>query len=176
MKRLLLKIRLISIIVVTVVASLSFLAQAAEKQKYSGAGKVKQVLSRTTISPGDVPNHELAQEVRIITFTFTSNKLPDWEDAWDEPQFDQSDGIAGSGSHRGYGISRLKSGDETYGKWEGTHKTTVKEGGAWETTFEGKWWFTGGTGKVKNLKGGGIYKGKATVEGSTWTWEGEWEY
>jgi hypothetical protein len=31
---------------------------------------------------------------------------------------------------------------------------SVKEGGAWELSYQGKGLFTGGTGKFKNIKGG----------------------
>lgn len=175
MRRFLTKIGIISIIAMFVVTSFSFSAQAAEKKKISGTGKPIRVISKTTLYPGDVPNHEISQEVRTQVYTPT-NKPPDWEVADEVVAYEQSDSIAGSGSHRGYGINRPKSGDERYEKWEGTHKTTSKEGGVWETTFEGKFEWIGGTGKYKNIKGGGTYKGKATAEGVSWDWEMEVEY
>ena len=45
-----------------------------------------------------------------------------------------------------------------------------------KTTWEGTWKMTGGTGKFKNIKGSGTYRGKATAEGSSTEWEGEVEY
>ena len=52
-----------------------------------------------------------------------------------------------------------------------------KEDGSWEgATFEGTWKFNGGTGKFKNVKGGGTYRGKATPEGASSEFEGEAEY
>jgi len=53
---------------------------------------------------------------------------------------------------------------------------TVKEGGAWESNFEGKIQFTGGTGKFKNIKGGGVYKGTMTAKELTGSGEFEVEY
>lgn len=41
---------------------------------------------------------------------------------------------------------------------------------------EGKREWVGGTGKFKNLKGGGIYQCKVTAEGGGCNWEGEAEY
>jgi hypothetical protein len=35
---------------------------------------------------------------------------------------------------------------------------------------------TGGTGKFKNIKGGGTFRGKATAQESFTEWEGEVEY
>ena len=86
--------------------------------------------------------------------------------------------MAGTGTHRGYYTNRLKNGDTEYGSFEGTFKTTFKEDGSWEmTTWEGTWKSNGGTGKVKNIKGGGTYRGKATAEeGALTEFEGEVEY
>jgi hypothetical protein len=57
-----------------------------------------------------------------------------------------------------------------------TRNTTVKEDGSWERTWEGTFKLTGGTGKFKNIKGGGTYRGKATAEGASTEFEGEVEY
>jgi hypothetical protein len=38
------------------------------------------------------------------------------------------------------------------------------------------WKVTGGTGKFKNIKGGGTYRGKATAQEAFTEWEGEVEY
>ncbi len=87
-----------------------------------------------------------------------------------------SDSVAGTGTHRGHSVHNFKNGDKTYVKWEGTHKTTVKESGAWELNYEGKSQFTGGTGKFKNIKGGGVYTAIRTVKGFTSKGEFEVEY
>jgi hypothetical protein len=175
MKGFLTTIGIVGVIAACAVVSLSFSAQAAEKKKISGTGKILQVISKTTLYLGDVPHHELSQEVRKQIYTPTE-KPPDWDVAEEVVAYEQSDSVAGSGSHRWYGINRLKSGDERYEKGEGTHTTTVKAGGAWETTFEGKFEWIGGTGKYKNIKGGGTYKGKATAEATSFDWEMEVEY
>ena len=90
--------------------------------------------------------------------------------------FGQSDSVAGTGTSRGYFRRLHKNGDTTYGSYEGTHKTTDKEDGSWERTSEGTYKITGGTGKFKNIKGGGTYRGKATAEGAFSEFEGEVEY
>ena len=121
---------------------------------------------------GDVPEHELRQFMRI-----TSNKYsdPDFESS-ENLDYGQSDSIAGKGSHRGYSDQAYKSGDKTYIKWEGKHKTIVKEGGVWEVNYEGKFTYNGGTGKFKDITGGGGYKGTWTAEGITEEGEFEVEY
>jgi hypothetical protein len=84
--------------------------------------------------------------------------------------------VAGTGTHRAYFRRLHKNGETDYGPYEGTHKTTVKEDGSWEMAWEGTWKMTGGTGKFKDIKGGGTYRGKATAQGSSTEWEGEVEY
>jgi hypothetical protein len=98
---------------------------------------------------------------------------PELKEAW---LYEQSDSIAGSGSHKGRWIGTDKNGDKIYGQYEGTHKTVTKEDGSWETTWVGKWEWTGGTRKYKNIKGGGNYKGRATPKDLINEGEGEMEY
>jgi hypothetical protein len=97
----------------------------------------------------------------------TTSSDPDWNEA-EHIVYEQRDQVAGTGTHRGYFTNLLKNGDTEYGTYEGTFKTTFKEDGSWETTtWEGTWKSTGGTGKLKNIKGGGTYRGKATAEGAS---------
>jgi len=60
----------------------------------------------------------------------------------------------------------------TFFQKEGTHTTTVKEGGAWKLIAEGKFQYIGGTGKFKNIKGNGAYKGRVPPAGGTTEAEG----
>ncbi len=171
MKKFLSKV-VIGIIVAFVAASFGFSVQAAEKNKITVTKESKRHISRTTVNLGDTPKHQLVQFIRLDTGT-SSN--PDFNDT-EQLVYGQSDQVAGSGSHRGHTIVLHKSGDESYAKWEGTHKTTVKEDKSWETSIEGEFQFTGGTGKFKNIKGGGTYKGKMTAEGLIEEVEMEVEY
>jgi hypothetical protein len=160
-----------------VVVSLSFSAQAAEKKKISGTNKHGPWISKTVVppGPGDDPKHELvALQTRRDT---TTSPDPEWNDT-EQIIYEQVDGVAGTGTVRGYYVRLHKNGDTDYGPFEGTFKTTFKEDGSWEaTTWEGTWHTTGGTGKFKNAKGSGTYRGKATAaEGASTDWEGETEY
>ena len=145
------------------------------KKKIMGTNKLGPVISRTVVPPGqgDDPKHELVVlEIRRDT---TTSPDPDWNDT-EQVVYLQADEVAGTGTHRGYYRRLHKNGDIDYGPFEGTHKTTVKEDGSWEATWEGTWKANGGTGKFKNCKGGGTYRGKATAEGASEDWEGEMEY
>jgi hypothetical protein len=95
MKLFLSKLEVVGIIVAV---SFSFSAQAAEKKHITYSAKAQQILSQTTVNPGDVPNHELVQRVRIDTSTSAD---PDWKDLeW--LSYDQADSVAENGTHRGY--------------------------------------------------------------------------
>jgi hypothetical protein len=163
----------VGIIAAFVVVSLSFSAQAAEKVKITGTNKLEPPISRTVVSPGDDPKHELVLLTRREITTTSSD--PDHNET-EQITCEQSDSVAGTGTHRGYFRRLFKNGDTDYGPYEGTHKTTVKEDSSFETTWEGTWKVTGGTGKFKNIKGGGTYRGKATAQGASSEWEGEVEY
>jgi hypothetical protein len=95
---------------------------------------------------------------------------------YEEYLYGQADQVAGTGSHKGYTMKIYPNGDRGYGTYEGTHKMITKGDGSWEATYEGTWKWTSGTGKFKNLKGNGTYKGKASPEGGIANWEGEVEY
>jgi hypothetical protein len=155
------KVSALVLIVLFVMVSFSFSAQA-EKKKITYSKKSKQFVSVNTVSPGDVPNRELLQAVRIDVVT-----SPDPDFNGEHVVYIQIDQVAGTGSHRGYTVFNHKNGDKSYASWEGTHKTIVKEGGSWETPFEGKGQLIGGTGKFKDVKGTLTYKGKITPEGLT---------
>jgi len=79
--------------------------------------------------------------------------------------------IAGNGPQRGYFVNEHADGDRDFGTFEGRIATS---GG--QVTIEGAWIFTGGTGTLEGLTGGGSYRGKMTspreVEN---TWEGTYE-
>jgi len=68
---------------------------------------------------------------------------------------------------QGYAVVTMENGDKAYARFQGTGN--IKEGAA---TGEGTWSFTGGTGKLKSIKGKGTYKtsgatgaGESQVEG-----------
>ena len=123
----------VGVIAALVVVSLSFSAQAGEKKKITETHKSGPVISQTAVYPGDDPNHELVMFVRRDT---TTSSDPDHNET-EQIVYEQSDSVAGTGTHRGYFRRLFKNGDTDYGPYEGTHKTTVKEDGSLETTWRG---------------------------------------
>ena len=165
----------VGVIAAFVVVSLSFSAQAGEKKKITGTNKIGPPISQTVVHPGDDPKHELVMFVRRDT---TTSSDPDHNET-EEMVYSQSESVAGTGTSRGYFRRLFKNGDTYFGSYEGTHKTSVKEDGSSETTWEGTYKITEGTGKFKNIKAGGTYRGKVTAgtrEAASTEFEGEYEY
>jgi hypothetical protein len=158
------RIGAVGLIMAFAVLAFSLPAEAENKKVTLSAKRPLGWISNTVFTPGDVPNHEIAQ--RVYSYEISS---PDADfNGFKSTNYGQSDDVAGTGTHRGYSVWPLKNGDTVYIKYEGNHKTIVKDGGAWETPFEGRFEFVGGTGKYKGIKGASTYKGKVTPEGSAW--------
>jgi hypothetical protein len=106
----------------------------------------------------------------------TTSSDPDWNET-EQIVYEQDDQVAGTGTPRGYYVRLHKNGDIEYGTYEGMTKTTLKEDGSFlEATWEETYKITGGTGKFKNVKGSGTYRGKATAQEAFDQFEGEAEY
>jgi len=123
--------------------------------------------SQSTIALHDTSNHDLnLLEVRGVQKStdeqWNNSKITYWGTA---------DLIAGNGPQRGYFVNEHSDGERDFGTFEGRIVTS----GA-QVTIEGTWKFTGGTGKLKGLTGGGSYKGRMTspVEVEN-TWEGKYQ-
>ena len=143
----------------------------AEGKKISGTGGSVAIVSETKMFPGDKPEHELTLAT-IQEVDYSSD--PDFNNV-QVTAIGFSDYVAGNGNHWGHRVITHPNGDKTSMSYEGTTKTMMKSDGPPETTFEGKWRYTGGTGKFKGIIGGGTYKGELVEEGSKYEWEGEYE-
>jgi hypothetical protein len=166
------RIGAVGLLVVCTVCAVSLRAAAESKQITLAAKRPPGYISRTVVTPGDISKHEVAQEV--VSYEITSPEAD--FNGFKTVNYGQSDSVAGTGTHRGYATWPLKNGDTVYIKFEGSHKTVTKDGGAWESSFEGKFEFVSGTGKYKNIKGTGTYKGKGSPEGSMWDAVADMQY
>lgn len=83
-----------------------------------------------------------------------------------------SDDIHGNAvTNTGYHVSLVSNGDKFFCRYQGT--ATMKDGAP--QSAEGIWTITGGTGKLKGIKGKGTYKGTASADGGM-TYESVGEY
>jgi hypothetical protein len=128
----------------------------AEKWDCSGVKKFKQLISREVVKPGDRPDRELVQVVRVSV----------WDNGAEETEYEHEDQVAGAGIHTGYSVVNRKEGEKLWTKWEGAHYTVFKDE-TWELRYQGVFRFIGGTGKYKAIRGDGYYHGTGTVAGST---------
>ena len=141
--------------------AVSLAANAGEKIEQSSIKSNPRIVARSATALSDVPNHEVGQEVQLsdIKFSHPSFKV---KEEWVYNQFNF---VGGTGPHWGMFIDVHDDGSQTFGKYEGSQKTVSSADGSWTATWEGTYKYTGGTGKYKNIKGSGTYKGKATSAG-----------
>jgi hypothetical protein len=167
MKRLFARMGIMVFVALLLSAFVSAPVRTNEKKKISGTKTTKRLVSRTNSFPADDPKHVLSQTVREDSI---SSSDPDWSDM-EAVVYEQSDYIAGTGSHKGYLIVRHKGGEESYLKYQGSDKFSAQDNGSWEVSSDGEIQIVGGTGKFKDLRGSGTYKGKTTPKGSQVNWE-----
>jgi len=72
-----------------------------------------------------------------------------------------SDNVAGNGLVRGYTIWRFENGDQAFHEYENSVQAVVNPDQSKKVTFVGTYVTTGGTGKLKGIKGVGRFSGRA---------------
>jgi hypothetical protein len=97
----------------------------------------------------DAPYHQL--EMAEVTGSHHSS-----DEKWDDAKvtyWGLADVIEGNGTQQGYYVNEHPDGGREFGKFQG--KITTSQG---ETTVEGTWQVTDGTGLYSGMKGDGKYK------------------
>jgi len=153
----------------TILIALALAASLAAQTKISGTLQCGKADPQYAIPVGDRPDHVFSIFKAKCTwskpFEMAGLAVKDYE-------YTAFSDISGSRARsRSVGIGTMANGDRAFVATQGPG--TVKEGVA--QTSEGTWTYTGGTGKLKGLKGKGTYKGKAAPDG-TETFEVEGEY
>lgn len=128
----------------------------AEKREQTYVKENFRTVAKSSVMVGQ--GHELGHETTLADVK-TSHPSFRVKEEWIFNHFDYADG---SGMQRGTWVDMHEDGSATYGVYDGTQKTVVAADGSWEATWEGKYRYTGGTGKFKNIKGTGTYKGRAS--------------
>lgn len=134
----------------------------AEKMDCSGSKVAKEQISSESIKPGDRLDREMVQSVRVDIVSSRNHEF----DGIETTVYAHLDHVGATGTHNGYSIYPLKSGEKLWMKWEGTHHLVMK-GDAWEIPYQGVARFIAGTGKYKAIRGGGHYKGIVTATSHT---------
>jgi hypothetical protein len=121
------------------------------------------ITAETTLFPQDQPNHV----VQLAEIHATQNSPdPNWNNSR-LTYCGVSDIVSGAGTQRGYFLNEHPNGDRDGGTFEGRVTTS----GA-QTTIEGTFAFTTGSGGLKGIRGNGTFKGRQispTEIEMTWT-------
>lgn len=137
--------------------------------KISGTIQCAKPDSQQSIDVGDRPNHALGISKSAGTW---SRPLEiggsQTKQGYSVASADVSNGRAHA---EGYHVSTMADGGKIYVRFRGTDKMTQRA----PPSSSGTWAFTGGTGKLKGLKGEGTCKGTGAADGSM-TFEVEGEY
>ncbi len=143
---------------------------AGAQTKISGTIQCAKPDPQNTIDVGDRPGHVLM----IAKSTCTWTKAMEIGGASTKEGYSVSsvDVMGAKGTTSGYHVSTTDGGDKLNVRFRGTD--SMKQGEP--PSSEGTWSFTGGTGKLKGLKGKGTYKGAGSADGTvTFEVEGEYE-
>jgi hypothetical protein len=163
--------RMTMMIVSASLLSVALSLPASAGEKVSGHNSNFQILSEVTATIPDRSGHILRQ--RTLTYTATTNSAR-IGDFW-VSEISQAEVIGQDVTIRAYGTDHFANGDVAYYSLEGTSKVTPKGPGAFESVSQGKFVWTGGTGK-HDVKGPGTYTCTFTQSGGNCDWQGEAEF
>lgn len=154
----------------TTAALVCFAAVAASGQtKTSGTAQCAKADPQHVIPVGDRPDHSLGVEQAKCTWT----KPMEIEGAKSKDGVSTAtDDISGNTVRaRGVHVSTMDSGDKYFVWYQGT--ATMKDGAL--VSQKGNWGFTGGTGKLKGIKGKGTFTCAPSGDGVSCEVEGDYQ-
>lgn len=135
-------------------------AVSAAQTKISGTLQCGKPELQYTLPVGDRPDHSFAISKNKCTWSkpLEVGGLQTKED--ENTTFSEVTG--NSGSDRTYVVGTMSNGDKAFVRPQG--KSTLKDGAF--QSGSGTWAYTGGTGKLKGLKGTGTFTCKANPDGT----------
>jgi hypothetical protein len=139
---------------------LALAGAAAAQTKFSGAQQCAKPDPEYTVPVGDRPDHVMSLVKEKCTWTqgeMAGVQLKEEDDTI------VSDVSGSAALDKGFGVGVMASGDKYFLHFEGT--TTMKDKAPVSTA--GTYTFTGGTGKLKGLKGKGTFKGTWNPDGTS---------
>jgi hypothetical protein len=155
---------------ISCIAVLGLATLVSSQTKISGTVQCAKPDEQHMLEVGDRPGHSLMISKGKCTWTKPmeiggTQTKEDVGTNFDEVRGNKSQG-------HGYVVGTLANADKIYVRTQGS--ATLKDGNV--DTADGTWSFTGGTGKLKGVKGKGSYKGKSAADGSaTYEVEGDYE-
>lgn len=154
----------------TMAALVCFAAIAASAQnKISGTAQFGKPDPQHMVPVGDRPDHSLG--VEQLKCTWTKPMEIEGAKSKDGVSTETVDISGSSVRARGVHVSTVDSGDKYFVSYQGT--ATMKEGAL--VHQKGTWSFTGGTGKLKGIKGKGTYTCAPSGDGVSCEIEGDYQ-
>lgn len=129
----------------------AFAGTALAQTQISGTAKCGKPDASQPIEVGDQTGHVLVIEKGSCTFT-----APFEMAGLKSKAYTVAEALDVNGAKfqvRGYAVVAMDNGDKAYVRYQGAGTSTQEAGSG-----EGTWSYTGGTGKLKGLKGKGTYK------------------
>ncbi len=144
-------------------------ATASAQTKVSGTAQCGKPDPQHMVPVGDRPDHSLGVEQTKCTYT---KPMEIGGDKSKEGVGTQTNEISGNTSKaRGFHVATMESGDKFFVWYQGAG--TSKDGNLVEV--KGNWGFTGGSGKLKGIKGKGTYTCTPSGDGLACEVEGEYQ-
>ena len=150
-------------------AAVAMAAAAGAQTKTSGTIQCGKADPQSAIEVGDQTAHMMG--VSKSTCTWSKGMEIAGSRTKDGYSVSFNDSIGNKTSGNGIHVSTMDNGDKMFVKFQGIGM--VKDGAL--QTDSGTWSYTGGTGKLKGIKGKGTYKGKGNADGGA-TYEIEGDY
>ena len=135
-------------------------SMASAQTKWSGQEQCGKPEPQYTAPVGDTPDHVLVLGKTKCTWSageIGGIKIKQADDTV------ISDVNGSSSRDRGYAVVSMENGDTASVRWDG--KATMR--GKAPSGGHGTWAFSSGTGKLKGIKGRGVYKGKCNKDGTS---------
>lgn len=133
----------------------AFAGSALAQNHFSGTPQCSKVDTGQPVEVGDHPGHTLMTN-KLSSCTFTTPIELAGLKSTAMTSVVVVDGSGAKYRDQGYATFTMDNGDKAYARIQGTGTSSEKADAP--PTEEGAWSFTGGTGKLKGLKGKGTYK------------------
>ena len=154
----------------TATALVFFAAVVASGQtKISGTAQFGKPDPQHMIPVGDRPDHSLG--VEQLKCTWTKPMEIEGAKSKDGVSTETVDISGNTARARGFHVSTVDSGDKYFVWYQGT--ATTKDGAL--VSQKGNWGFTGGSGKLKGIKGKGTFTCTPSGDGDTCEVEGDYQ-
>lgn len=144
-------------------------AAASAQNKVSGTTQCGKADPQQVLPVGDRPGHML--EIAQIKCTYTKPMEIGGDKSKDGVSTETSEISGNTSRPRGFHVATMESGDKFFVSYTGA--ATNKDGAFVE--LKGTWAFTGGTGKLKGIKGKGTVTCTPLGDGLSCDVEGEYQ-